>query len=282
MGVPAGAPIFVAACFLRSANGLSLQPVHERVEHNLTNHCCRLLCQQHAVEALGVSFASIGSPSQCMAKCDQIYTRRLSLAGSFPTDKDDLNPHMSQSEQCLFKSFLMTAVNYFEFGSGGSTEWAAKAKNLKHIHSVDSDPRFISALRKRDAVHEAEMDGRLVFEHVDIGTTGPWGFPTDNSSIGKWHAYSDSINAASEGKWDLILVDGRFRTSCFLKSLLKAPCATVMVHDYPNHPGYHDHEVGQFVRKISSADRLYAFQLREDADVQRMHQWAEHYETFFD
>jgi hypothetical protein len=337
MGVPTGAAAFLAACLLRGASGLRLHHAPERLEHQMTDHRCLLMCQRHAMATLGASFAKIGSPAECMAKCDQIYTTKpnqyggvlnitaavdktlpaaalhagLQVAGVHSTAADSahnssatmtfvlsanasvnttawqakaeaelnegLTPHMSQAEQRLFKRYLTSATNYFEFGSGGSTEWAAKAKNLKHIHTVESDAGWISTLRKRSAVHQAEKDGRLQLEHVDIGPTGSWGRPIGRGSVSLCHKYSDRINKASEGQWDVIFIDGRFRVSCFLKGLLRAPDATLIIHDYKNREEYH--VVERFARKVASADSLYVFQRKEEADMQRLKWWAEHSET---
>lgn len=185
--------------------------------------------------------------------------------------KEGLSPHMSPAERRLFKRYLTSATNYFEFGSGGSTEWAAKAKNLKHIHTIESDADWISTLKRRDAVRQAEKDGRLRLEHVDIGPTGAWGRPIGRSSSYLWHRYSDGISTASEAQWDLIFVDGRFRVSCLLKSLLQAPRATLIIHDYKNRPQYHS--VERFARKVTSTDTLYVFRLKQDVDMQSL-QWA--------
>merc|ERR1719240_1885171 len=63
-----------AACFFFGAQGLKHGPEH--LVHQMTDHRCRLMCQPHGMQALGASFASIKSPTECMKKCDDVYTTK--------------------------------------------------------------------------------------------------------------------------------------------------------------------------------------------------------------
>lgn len=146
-----------------------------------------------------------------------------------------------------------------EYGSGGSTVLAAGLPG-KRVFSVESDAAWAQGLRDWFGAQPPQADS-VVIHHADIGPTGKWGMPVDESGWKRYHEYPLSV-------WDLpgflhpdcVLVDGRFRVACFLTVLFKiARPVTLLWDDYANRPGYH--EVERLVRPTRMHGRMAAFDL---------------------
>jgi hypothetical protein len=148
-----------------------------------------------------------------------------------------LKPHMAPDEFEVFARLYRAASRIVEFGAGGSTVFAA-AETGASIVTVESDSAWIAKLSRQKAVRKAEDEGRLRLIHVDIGPTGKWGHPVDNSAMDRWPLYPEAPWTLTEAP-DLVFIDGRFRRACMLASIRNAPDATVMVHDFWGRPAYH-------------------------------------------
>ena len=147
---------------------------------------------------------------------------------------------MSQSEVALFIRYISKAANYFESGCGGSTMIACKAgKPDLRVTSIDSSKEWIGIVLNSTHVAEKSAKKLLTMTPIDIGPIGAWGFPKDSSAESKstWHKYSKAISATGE-KYDLVLVDGRFRVACLIEAYLSNPQASILVHDFFD-PGHH-------------------------------------------
>jgi len=147
-----------------------------------------------------------------------------------------VNVHMDPEERELFYKMVNQSSYYLEFGAGGSTAVVASSPNIKKAYSVESDPQWVSLLKKEDVVSRAIADGRLELMWADTGAVGDWSYPKDNSSMSKWPNYS-APPLDDDFPFDTVLVDGRFRVACFLKTLRRiAPERrkeiVLMVHDY--------------------------------------------------
>jgi hypothetical protein len=80
---------------------------------------------------------------------------------------------------------------------------------------------------------------RACFIHVDLGPTGLWGNPI---SYERKHEIPNYLSAiwSTPLQPDTVLIDGRFRVACFLKSLISAkPKTRIIFDDYMNRPHYH-------------------------------------------
>jgi hypothetical protein len=152
---------------------------------------------------------------------------------------DDINPRMSEAEITLFRGSLAGKRSYLEFGCGGST-MAVLDSPIRTITSIESDRAWIDKLRTVGKVTEAEKTGRLKFHHVDLGPLTGWGVPENDSKIRNWPAYYGNIWKNADHVFDIILIDGRFRTACALMAVnFVHPDTTVLIHDYINRPGYY-------------------------------------------
>jgi hypothetical protein len=146
---------------------------------------------------------------------------------------------MSEQEIVFFSNTLGKASIYLEYGSGGSTKAAARCQSITSITSVESDPDYVEKHVLDDQqVQESVASGRLKFILVDIGPTGDWGRPKDRSKTHLWPNYALSPHMHGP-KPNLILIDGRFRVACSLVSMMQAPEAVLLIHDYTVRREYH-------------------------------------------
>jgi len=187
-----------------------------------------------------------------------------------PTSPNDPNMpiKMRDEEKALLEKLLSKATSYVEFGAGGSTVLATSFDNLKRIDVVESDPDWVEGLQKRHDIQKGVKTGKLNFHLVDIGRTGAWGFPKDQSEQGKWHAYPDAgADVVKSSGTDLVLVDGRFRVACFLKALKASkPQTIIAIHDYVNVTACKYTAVAQFAEVIEHEKKLWVFRRKEKID----------------
>ena len=145
-----------------------------------------------------------------------------------------------------------------EYGSGGSTVLAAEMPG-KTVFSVESDAGWLGMMRGWFADHPPLSDVHL--HHGDIGPTGKWGKPLDESAMRRWPDYA-------LGVWDLptfrhpdvVLVDGRFRPACLLATLFRiSRPVTVLFDDYEGRDTYR--AVEDVVRPTAFHGRMAQFDL---------------------
>jgi hypothetical protein len=167
-----------------------------------------------------------------------------------------MTPRMSPSELACFKSFLSASSNYLEFGCGGSTYLASQMVPGR-IVAIDSSRDWIEKVQIACNDGGAVVQPRMI--HVDIGATGDWGFPTDNSTMDRWPLYYEKPWELPECyDTDLYLVDGRFRVASFMSALLNCrPDCVILLHDFASRPEYHI--VREVAREVSRAEDISAF-----------------------
>lgn len=176
----------------------------------------------------------------------------------------NLTMRMSNHEIDLFSKILKEGLVYLEYGSGGSTKAAAHCPSIAQITSVESDAVYVEAHVLDDPkVQEAVKTRRLNFILVDIGPTGNWGYPLDISKSYLWPNYVLSPYLYGP-KPDVILIDGRFRVASSLVSMLEAPQARLLIHDYTGRPNYHILE--RFITITDTVDSLICCRRGDDFD----------------
>ena len=183
---------------------------------------------------------------------------------------------MTESEIKLLEKSLKNCANYLEFGSGESTKLAVKFLNIKRIDSIESDKNFIEKNLLIDAnIVQALDSNRLRIHFIDIGPTKKWGQPVDASMKHLWPNYSTSIFNKNKD-YDLVLIDGRFRISCVLNTILNINNIKILIHDFWNRPRYHI--VLQFLNEIERADTLGLFKKKEYIDKLKIKSLIEKYQ----
>lgn len=164
-----------------------------------------------------------------------------------------MTPRMTPRELALFRSFVVRAGTYLEFGAGGSTVVAAEAATERVI-SVDSSQEWLANVAKAVGV-----TSKLTLHRADIGPTGDWGVPTDMTTKHLWPSYHSAVweNPLALSA-DTVMVDGRFRVACFLQTVLRAAAGTIiLVHDFTSRPQYY--AVREVAREIATDEDLSAF-----------------------
>lgn len=146
---------------------------------------------------------------------------------SFPADVAD-----------LVRTHYFQARTILEYGSGGSTILAASMPG-KYVMAVESDRTW--ALDLQMQIDRAALPSAVLVWHVDIGTTGRWGRPTNDEAWQKYHHYPLSIWSEPFFRHpDVVLIDGRFRAACLVATALHiSRPVTVLFDDYVDRPAYH-------------------------------------------
>ena len=147
-------------------------------------------------------------------------------------------PYLDEQGVAAFKAAVASSQCYLEYGSGGSTLYAAKIAQVAHILSIETDPavahQIVSALEGGDSV--------LHMICADIGAVGKWGYPVSNEKISEyWRYMSAPWNMAEELGLtpDTVLIDGRFRVASFLFSYIAAAEGiSILFDDYYDRPHY--------------------------------------------
>lgn len=144
-----------------------------------------------------------------------------------------------------------------EYGSGGSTVLAAGMPG-KRVFSVESDRDW--SLRLQARLEAGDLPSAATVHYVDIGATGAWGRPVGPQAWQRFWRYPASV---WDAPWfrhpDLVLIDGRFRTACFMAVLVRITRpVTILFDDYQNRAVYHD--VERFCRPVETVGRLARFE----------------------
>ncbi len=177
---------------------------------------------------------------------------------------------MSPPEIGKFKEYLRESTNVFEFGCGGSTVLISHLKNIKTLHSVDSDLNWINKVKE-------EVKENVVFHFVNIGKLADWGHPKNKYQKSKWPKYSNVLKDLDDYFPDLVFVDGRFRVSCALKSIEKMKKHShLIVHDY--HPSRDYGVIEKYFNKVDSVDTLSVFRKKYKIDTQEVQKILKQYE----
>lgn len=157
----------------------------------------------------------------------------------------------------LTKAYAQAKV-ILEYGSGGSTKLAASQPG-KLVFSVESDLNW--ARRLQQEIDADAPPSPAILYPVDIGPTGEWGRPLTPEHWHRFHHYPLSIWEEPFFRHpDLVLIDGRFRTACFLITCLKiTKPVTLLFDDYVNRPLYH--QVEEIAAPVKTVGRMAQFDL---------------------
>jgi hypothetical protein len=147
-------------------------------------------------------------------------------------------PHFGKTDISMYYYYLNKAKRYFEFGSGGSTYQSIIRNNIERVYSVESDIRWFNKLNSKI------KSDKLRYILVDLKCRpNNWGNPGEDCSLESKLKYSNSLCDLSQEereKIDLILIDGRFRVACCLKSFsaTKDDCL-IIFDDFLDRKHYH-------------------------------------------
>ena len=173
------------------------------------------------------------------------------------------HPWMTLNETDILAKFLNNCDRYMEFGTGGSTLFAANIVKSS-VTTVDSSPGWIDSI----AEQAKKCQISPTFIYANIGPVKNLGYPVDLTSKNQWTKYSTAPwNLASVNETDLYLIDGRFRVACFVQCITHCRLDSVIaIHDFAARPQYHI--VREISREIASVDNLSFFvPLQTNSDV---------------
>jgi len=185
---------------------------------------------------------------------------------------------MSDKEISLLNICLRECQNhYFEWGCGGTTARASLYTNICDITSVDSSQQWINKVSSNPIVKNKQVN----YIYIDINADdNNWGKPKNKSKISEWPKYSQAVNLNNQ-KYDLILIDGRFRVACALQALNHlTDSGVVLIHDYINRPHYHCIE--EFYNRVAGVDSLAVLKKKPSYDQTRVASLLKKYELVYD
>ena len=141
-------------------------------------------------------------------------------------------------EANILKDYYKKASSILEYGSGGST-WYAAIHGGKKIVTVESNYEFGNALLRKINAAGLPSIPNIIYE--DIGPVGKWGRPIDPSHWNKFIYYALAPwERFPDLEPDVVLIDGRFRTACFATTALSIKRPTIILFDdYVGRPHYH-------------------------------------------
>lgn len=181
----------------------------------------------------------------------------------------ELTPHMTSNECAAFERYLKNCTHYYEFGIGGSTVQADKASNVLSVTGVESDPFWRYLV-------ESYTSAKTKIIAITY-TSNKWGAPTNPKEKEAWESYSKAITL-SEQQYDLILVDGRFRTACGIRSYSKLlPDGFLLMHDYSEGMRASYKELNQIYDIVERVGALAVFKKRKDVSVELLASLWEEY-----
>jgi len=140
---------------------------------------------------------------------------------------DDTLPWIAFSATNFLEKILDKEVLVFEFGSGGSTLFFAK--KVKEVFSVEHDKEWfekVSGVLKKSKVDNVEISLLQPTKDINRITKSPAN-PDAYISGGErykgmsFENYAKSIDKFPNDYFDIILIDGRARPSCFKHSVNK-------------------------------------------------------------
>ncbi|WP_022852612.1 hypothetical protein [Thermodesulfatator atlanticus] len=186
---------------------------------------------------------------------------------------------MKRKEKLLFDKLIKASKHYLEFGLGGST-LRALAKSRSIIYTVESSMEWIEYMRKYRIVKKFENE-RLFIYYVNIGPTKEMGFPVSDAYKNVFEKYSSNIfHFINPQKIDLVLIDGRFRVACALKTILKCygnENIKILIHDFWNRNQYHI--VLKYLEVLDKVEKLGLFSIKRNIDLNLVKKDYETYKT---
>ncbi len=159
---------------------------------------------------------------------------------------DDKAPWLAFGAIDFLERFLRRDMLVYEYGSGGSTLYFAS--RVKKIFSAEHDPAWYGNVM--DALRDSDLTNHSVslFE-ISPDYPAESGDPADPDGYVSididyqgmsFYEYASSIDKFSDDHFDLILIDGRSRPSCFKHAEMKLKSGGLLVLDnserlYYNH-----------------------------------------------
>lgn len=123
---------------------------------------------------------------------------------------------------------------HLDFGTGSSSHYACGV--YAHVNAIDSQKQYCDLVQSELAKAQSRC-GKIEMNCVDVGALADWGAPVKGKTDVSFY-FSQYVNAVDGFRnspyYDSILVDGRFRVACAIKSLKYLRRDSVFfIHDWP-------------------------------------------------
>ncbi len=166
---------------------------------------------------------------------------------------------LTAAETMQIELQLAGRASLLQFGCGNSTLVAAR--QAQTIVSVDSDAAWLAEVGANLA--RAAID--FTPFHADIGPTGDYGYPADDSRARDWPRYHVDVWRRLASGPDAVLIDGRFRVACLLQALIhcKSDCL-FLFRGFADHASYR--VVLQHVDVLARIDSLAVLRAKRQVD----------------
>lgn len=146
-------------------------------------------------------------------------------------DNDPLNydqPWIVFGAIDFLKTILTKDMIVWEYGSGSSTLFYARRVNK--VYSVENDELWYSHLER--VFEEKQITNVTYMLHKDEGEAKP----TDEKFVSKstnklFRKYVESIDIISDNSLDVVMIDGRARSSCISQSISKVKQGGFLIVD---------------------------------------------------
>lgn len=135
----------------------------------------------------------------------------------------------------------------------------------RKIVSCETDIVYIKNLVEKYDLRTYIDVGRVLFQHLNIGPTGEWGYPIAKPTLKEMDRYFAPTQ--EHPNIDFLLVDGRYRVATAAKAYLHlSESVRVMVHDY--WPREHYHELEEIFAVVGRQGSFVLFEKRKGRESQ--------------
>jgi hypothetical protein len=203
--------------------------------------------EEQDMGSCGIAGEPAGMAGNGVRECGGGQDPAMAPWGEFPG-----TPCMTDAETACFRRWIPYGGTALEFGCGGSTK-CFFTSGIRTLHTVDSDPNYLRKAMDDPFLSFFIKKKRLSLYYADIGPVAAWGNPTSAPMV-SWLSYHSGVWEQIDGATiDFVLVDGRFRVSCVLQTILHCDKnVKLFVHDFLNRPQYV--AVLEFTEVIDVAD----------------------------
>jgi len=113
----------------------------------------------------------------------------------------------------------------------------------------------------RHVLERENFPSPAIIHSVDIGETGAWARPINDTHWRDFHTYPLSVwDREDFVDPDVILIDGRFRVACFVAAAMKIrKPTTILFDDYGDRDYYHT--VERLAKPVAMVGRMAHFEL---------------------
>jgi hypothetical protein len=149
-------------------------------------------------------------------------------------------PWISFAAIRFLQGYIRSYMHVFEYGSGGSTLFFAR--HAQEVISVEHDKIWGQALMRELSRYRytnyqircIPADSRLT--HTEGNLSNPLDYLSSDGCI--YYNYAISITDYPENSFDIILIDGRARPSCFMLALARVKTGGIIVWDNTDRQHY--------------------------------------------